>query len=548
MLATRADSLRERGDNTSARRLYEKMLRADPANLYAMLWLSVIHKEAGDYPRAREYCARGLAIDPDQIALLMQMGGVDIASNDPLAALDCYERVRKLDPEVPGLDALLADQHCILGRIDDGVAAFDRALAKEPDAPILQSNRLFVLNYGDLLTPEQLAEEHRQWARPHERMLAPQRAPHPARSTGHRLRIGYVSPDLREHAIAHFMEPLLAAHDRAAFDICCFNTLPANEDRVSERLRKFATEWRHVRQGGDATLAQALREAGIDIAVDLAGHTSKNRILAFARKPAPIQVSWLGYLATTGLASMDYRITDSYLDPEGMTEALHSEMLWRLPNQACFGPDPDAPEPGPLPALASGRVTFGSINQWSKVTPAMKALWARLLAEVPRSRLLVIARGVSNSRMPELIRGEFAGLGVDMRRVDISPMLPHRGFLALFGEIDLVLDTFPYGGGTTTMHALWMGVPVVTLAGRTPMSRNAIGPLTEVGLARLVAGTRDEYVAIAAALARDLPALAAIRTTLRAKMAASPLVDAKRFARQMEDAYRSMWRNYAAQH
>ena len=283
-LAAEADLLRERGEHDAARLLYERMLIADSKNLYAMLWLSVVHKALGDLTRARDYCERGLAIDPAQIGLLMQLGAVGLALADPLLALECYERVYALDPDVPDLDALLADQYCKLGRIAEGVAAFDRSLKRNPGFATLESSRLFVLNYAEVMAPEHLSEEHVRWGRRHEAALAHVRYPRQARARGDRLRIAYVSPDLRDHAVAFFVSPLLREHDRARFDICCFHTVTQSEDPVSARMRQHATEWVHLPGATDIDVAQAIYAAKIDIAVDMAGHTSSSRLLAFARQ------------------------------------------------------------------------------------------------------------------------------------------------------------------------------------------------------------------------------------------------------------------------
>ena len=543
-LLRQADQLREQGDPRSAKALYQRALEIDAQNLYAMFWLSTMHFEAGELREAIGYCDRGLALDPDQIGLLLLRATMAIAIDDSLQALACYERVAKLDPDVPDLDALLADRYCKLGRIAEGVAAFDRAIARNPRSEQLPRSRLFVLNYGDILAPEALADEHRRWGRPREDALRAERRPFSAPRSDRPLRIGYVSPDLREHAVARFMEPLLRAHDRSQFEICCFHTSRNGEDAVSQRLRGFATEWRYLPDADDAGLADAIRGASIDIAIDLAGHTSMNRLLAFARKPAPVQASWLGYLQTTGLTAIDYRITDAYLDPPGMTEHLHTETLLRLPHHGCFDPGPNTPAPVADKAEHGRPFTFGSFNQWSKVTPTAKQLWGSILRRAPAARLLVVAAGAANPRFVEWVVSELTRLGAARAQVTVVPPLPGKAFLELLRGIDAALDTFPYGGGTTTLHALWMGVPVVTLAGRTPMSRNAVGPLTAVGLSDLVATTGEQYVEIALTLARAGVPAPARRGALRERLQASPLMDAHSFARNMENAYQTMWRAY----
>ncbi len=289
-----------------------------------------------------------------------------------------------------------------------------------------------------------------------------------------------------------------------------------------------------------------IRSSAIDVLIDLSGHTMLHRLLTFARKPAPVQATWLGYLNTTGLASMDYRITDDHLDPEGTTERFHTEKLFRIPNASCFQPEAESPSIGPLPAAKLGAFTFGSVNHWAKVTEEVKDAWARILENAQSARLVVVARGGQNTAFQNQIVADFVARGVRADQVTVHRTLPLRSFLELFHSLDATLDPFPYGGGTTTMQSLWMGVPVVTLAGATAFSRNSIGPLTEVGLGNLVAATPARYVEIATSLTENLPWLAATRSALRSRMQASPLRDEKAFVSHMERAYRAMWRNYCS--
>lgn len=540
-----ADRAREAGDATAAGANYLAALERDPASVYARYWLATLAQEAGDVAAAREHAERGLALDPDQIGMLLRLGSIAMQASDPMRSLACYERVFALDASAPGIDLLLANQYTFLGRIDNALAALDRALDREPDSLLLQSYRLFVLNYAEGMSAEQLAEEHRNWGRRQEARFAGERRPHPpGRDPERKLRIGYVSPDLREHAVAFFVEPLLANHDRRLFEVTCFDVSPLPEDTYTARLRKHAHEWRRVGKVEDGPLAEMVRAQAIDILIDLTGHLQYHRLLLFARRAAPVQATWLGYLNTTGLPTMDYRITDAYLDPPGWTERLHTEQLVRLPNHACFAPPAGSPDVGPLPVERTGRLTFASANQWSKVTPVVRDAWARILAALPDARLLVVARGGQNAAFRDWIVGEFASRGAHPSQIVVEPTRPLRAFQELLGSVDITLDPFPYGGGTTTLHSLWMGAPVVTLAGRTAFSRNSIGPLTEAGLPELVTATSDAYVETAVLLARDQARLAGIRAGLRGRLRSSALLDAPQFAANMEAAYRAMWRSY----
>lgn len=533
-----ADAARERGDTAQALAGYEAAHQAARDRVYPLFWLATICAEQKDYLRAERFARAGLALDPDQVGLLLQLGGVAHALRDPVTALECYERVRALDPNVPQIDALLADQLCYVGRIDDGIAAFERAQARDPASRALAHNRLFCLNYSARLAPAELADRHRAWGR-HVEAEIPAMPPVARRIDGP-LRVGYVSGDLRDHAVATFLAPLLAHHDRDRFRVTCFDTSEIAEDAVTAELRSYVSEWVKTGSMSDDALAEAIRDAGIDVLIDLSGHTRGNRLEVFARRPAPAQATWLGYLSTTGLSSMDFRITDAYMDPVDMTEALYTERLVRLPVQACFRPSAGTPEIGPSPAGQGSPLTFGSVNQWPKVSDATKTLWGELLAGNPGARLVVVARGGQNASMRELIAADFARHGARAGQIEVLPFMTTAEFLALLGRIDVALDPFPYGGGTTTFQCLWMGVPVVTLAGATAMSRNAVGPLSHVGLADLVAGSREDYLRIATAIGRDTARLKYLRRGLRERMRQSPLMDGPAFARAMERALLAM--------
>ncbi len=303
-------------------------------------------------------------------------------------------------------------------------------------------------------------------------------------------------------------------------------------------------EWHRVGHLDDDALSADIRQKGIDILIDLAGHTSGNRLLTFARRPAPVQATWLGYLNTTGLTAVDYRISDSHLDPPGLTEELHTERLMRLATHACFAPWPDSPAISPSPVNGRERLTYGSVNQWPKVADPVKDVWAQILLQAPEARLLIVARGTQHNTVRARVIDDFARRGVRPEQVTVHAFLPSREFLQLLGQVDVALDPFPYGGGTTTMHCLWMGVPVVTLRGRTAMARNSVGILDAVGLADLGAATMEEYRDTALALGRDHARLAMLRSVLRIRMTASRLMDADAFARDFERALVAMWEGY----
>lgn len=537
-LVAQADAARECGERSAALRLYADAHAAAPDRVYPVYWLATLLQEDRNLDEAWKLAERGLALEPAQVGLLARMASIASDRLDPQAALDLYRRVATIAPDFPDIDALLADQYCHLGQIDYGIAAFDRAIAQAPDSCTLEQSRLFCLNYSDRRSPQALADEHRAWGR---KYGLPDARPSAARPpSDDRLHVGYVSPDLRNHAVAYFVAPLLAHHDRARVTVSVFDTSTQAEDAMTASMRPHVDHWHRVAELPDTELAELIRAQRVDVLFDLSGHTRGNRLRVFAHRPAPVQVSWLGYLATTGLPAIDFRLTDAVMDPPGMTEALHTEELVRIPVQACFSPLTESPDVGPPPSQSGEPLTFGSVNQWAKVSEATKGLWAGILADRPAARLFVVARGGQNPEVKERISREFAQRGARDGQVSVFPFGATTDFLRFLNRIDVALDPFPYGGGTTTMQCLWMGVPVVTLAGTTSMSRNSIGPLSRVGLADLVADSPASYRDIALRLGADAPRLASLRRDLRSAMAASPSMDADAFARSVEDACRSM--------
>jgi predicted O-linked N-acetylglucosamine transferase (SPINDLY family) len=348
---------------------------------------------------------------------------------------------------------------------------------------------------------------------------------------------------LRLHSVGRFLLPLLVHHDRQAFEIAAYSSSP-REDAMTKRLRACVDVWRNITNCDDAQAAEQIRADGIDVLIDLSAHTGQNRLLVFCRKPAPVQVTWLGYPGTTGLSAMDYRLSDPYLDPPGQGDEFYAEKTLRLPHSFWCYPAPDeSPEVNELPAAITRRITFGCFNNFCKVTAPTVDLWAALLRQVNGSQLVIHANAGS---CQETVRQRFVSAGVEGSRIRFVGKRPMPGYFARYGQIDVALDPLPFGGGTTTCDALWMGVPVVTLCGRTAVGRAGVSLLSNVGLPELIAQTPEQYVAIARDLAADLPRLAQLRRQLRPMMRASILMDAPRFAADMEAAYRQMWGQWCA--
>ena len=344
--------------------------------------------------------------------------------------------------------------------------------------------------------------------------------------------------------MGRFLLPLLETHDREHFEIYCYSSV-RNPDEITGRCRANADVWRDIRGLSDDAAARLIRDDQIDILVDLTMHMADNRLLVFARRPAPVQVTYLAYCGSTGLSAIDYRLTDPFLDPRHQNEAdgkIYSEESICLPETYwCYRPPAEIGLCSTPPAVHTSRVTFGCLNNFCKVTgPALDA-WAQLLGKVPASRLVIHARPGSHR---DRVREFFARQGIAADRLTFADKLPVTKYLHLYDQIDIALDPFPYGGGTTTCDALWMGVPVVSLVGRTAVGRGGLSILSNLELTELVAWSVGEYAGIAAGLAGDLPRLAGLRSTLRERMRGSPLMDAPRFARNVEAAYRQMWRRW----
>ena len=525
---------------------FDEALALDPANLVALYQRANAQLAAVDLDAARRSCDAALERHREQPDLLMLAGAIAAAAHDPHAALAAFERARAARPDLPGVDERIGEQLAFLGRGREAIAAYEREIARQPDNVPLASNRLFLLNHFGLFDRERTFDEHRRFGERLERMVAPRRRAHRNdRSPERRLRVGYVSPDLRHHAIAYWLEGYVSAHDGARYEAHAFDVSPYLEDAVSKRLRGRFEHWYRCGAMNDDELADLVRGQRIDVLVDLAGHTGHNRLGTFARKPAPVQVSWFGYMNTTGLTTIDWRFTDAGHDPPG-SEAYYTEKLWRLPNVACFTPDPASPEPGPPPYERNGHLTFASANNWAKATEAAKDAWAAILRAAPSARLEVIARGGEEPETRAAVRAEFVRRGVDGDRVGVSPFMPLAGFLAFFRGVDVALDPFPYGGGTTTLHTLWMGVPIVALEGESELARATPTTLRGVGLGGFVAQSTDDYVAIAAGLARDPAPVAAARAGLRATVRSSVAMDYAGLARNVEAGYRGMWRAWCA--
>jgi len=456
-------------------------------------------------------------------------------------AIASYRRAIALKPNYADAYNNLGNALKETARMDEAVAAFREAVALDPQSAAHHSNLVYTLYFHRDYDLRMIAEELRRWNKQHAEPLGKfVRAHHNDRNADRRLRVGYVSPDMRNHCQAFFMLPLLEHHDREQVTVYCYST-GLVVDQLAARHQKLADVWRDCRGIADQNLAELIRADQIDVLVDLTLHMANHRLLVFARKPAPVQVTWLGYPGSTGLSAIDYRLSDPHIDPVDRDESIYSEKTVRLPDTFwCFDPL-DGREIGvnALPAKQAGFVTFGCLNNFCKINDTLLWLWAQVLKRVENSRLLLLApEGKARERILEKLQRE----GIDSTRVDFSRSLPLLKYLENYHRIDIGLDSYPYNGHTTSLDSFWMGVPVVTLVGNSAVSRAGWCQLSNLGLSELAGQTPEQFVEIAVALAKDLPRLSELRRTLRARMEKSPLMDARKFAQNIEAAYRQMWR------
>jgi predicted O-linked N-acetylglucosamine transferase (SPINDLY family) len=535
-------ALKDQGRLEQALAAQERAIALEPGNARAHCNRGVALAEQGRFHEAIASYRRALAERPSMVEAHTNLGNALRETGEFDLALAAQQQALALRPgdaeAANNLGSLLRDA----GRIDDALTAFGRALDARPDFAQAASNRLLTLYSHPGYDAQAILAEHRAWARRHADPVAGEIRPHPNdRSLGRLLRIGYVSPDFRDHPVGRMLLALLANHDRRHFEVNAYSDVRA-ADSVTAQLRALTNTWRDTAGLSDTMLAAAIRADRIDILVDLALHTAGNRMLVFARKPAPVQATMLGLPATTGLATIDYRLTDPYVDPPGAGDQDYSEQSIRLPHCYWIFPIPEeAPPVAPLPALGNGFVTFGCLNQFAKVTIPVLELWVRILQALPAAHLLIQAHPGQHLHAARTL---FEQGGIASERVRFVPGVPRPQYFERFGTIDVGLDPFPYNGHTSTLDALWMGVPVVTLAGRTAVGRGGVSILSKIGLSELIARTSDEYVAITLGLARDRARLADLRAGLRQMMKASPLVDAKQYAADVETALRVMWRTW----
>ena len=548
-------TLFEMGRAAESVEAYREALRLQPEHQGASLNLGISLSSAGRLDEAIAHYHEVLKKEPGNVLITVNLGNAykDLARLDE--AIDLYQSALRYAPDdanaINNLGLALSES----GKTDDALDCFRRSLVFNPDNATIRSNLIFTSFFHPSISQTEIATEMQRWSTAHEAPLRQHRKPHPNDpSPTRRLRIGYVSPDFRDHVVGRTMLPCFEAHDRERFDIFCYSGY-SGSDAITARYRALASGWCETPTLSDAQLVEQIRRDRIDILVDLALHTAFNRLPVFALGPAPVQIAWLGYPGATGLEAMNYRVTDRFLDPPEQNPAASFEEPLRMPDAwCCYHPPENSPAVSPLPASTQGFITFGSFNNFAKINASVLEVWVRILKSVKDSRLLLIVRG-SNQ---DWTKRFFQERGIDPGRVEFSAYYPKPtatdskpqppAYMLRYHRTDIALDPFPYNGMTTTCDALWMGVPVIALNGTMTLGRASYSLLSNIGLPELAADSEDDYVRLAIALAHDVPRLDSLRATLRDRMKKSPLLDAPRFARNLEAAYVKVWTQWCAAH
>jgi len=532
-------ALSRAGDGDGAIQAFRRAAVLDAADPTPLVNLGDAYLGAGDAQRAEHALRAALALDAALPAAHLNLGNVQRRSNRLSDAAQSYRRATELAPGNPRTHGNLGLALVEAGQADAGIAALRRAVALAPDDPVTASNLCYALCYDASVPAPAVLDEHLIWDARFGRRGQPS-VQSGDRDPDRRLRIGYVSPDFRAHPVGAFVAGPIACHDRAKVEVTCYSET-RRPDAVTARLRAAADRWRDIVPLDDEALAAQVRDDGIDILVDLSGHMAGNRLPAFALRPAPVQVSWAGYPFSTGSGAIDWAFVDAAIAPPG-AEALFAERLLRLPRVwTCYAPPDALPD---IPARApDGVVRFGSFNNPQKIDAATIALWARLVAAVPGARLTLKAPAFEDAAIRADFARRFAAGGLPEDRIDFAGASSWQDQLLAIAGVDIALDPLPYTGATTTIETLLMSVPMVTLAGDAYFRRHAVGMLGDVGLGDLVAGNAEEYGTAALALAGDPARRARLRRDLRPAMLAAPVCDTAGFTRDLEQAYRTIWRD-----
>lgn len=534
--------------NDDAQRCLERCIELEPSHSQALAHLAGQYKESGKIAEAKKLLRQAIEHDPSWLQPYLNLYGFLKDEGDFEESEIVLAKAEALGESAESLKHARADLRLKRGDIAGANAMFRDILENQPQNPDAMSGLLFCSNYDPELGPEKIAEAYKSW----DERFVRWRAPPPGfkyankPTSRRRIKLGYVSGDFRGHSVAFFSEPLLSHHDHTRFEVYCYANQKGG-DATTGRLMKFADHWRWTHDLSDDALVEMIRLDGIDILIDLSNHTAFHRLYMFGRRPAPVQMTTIGMPTTTGLSAIDYRITDEWMDPPGLTEKLHAEKLLRIVSGWCYRPSDEAVELPvmPAPALKNGYLSFASFNAFGKINRQVWTLWGRLLQSIPTAQLYVATGGKDDDeKLNEKVRSTCADCGVPLGQLKLVGRKPLKAYFEFHQDIDIVLDSFPYTGATVTAHALWMGVPVITLSGPSPIHRSATSMLTSVGLSDFAAKTQDEYIGIARKWAADIQGLAAVRQQLRANMQASALMDGARVTLDLENKLRAVWTDW----
>jgi protein O-GlcNAc transferase len=534
------NALHALGRSTQAVERYRQALALRPNYVDAQINLGNVYTEIGEFSSGLAAYEAAMIARPDSVAAMNNAGCLLRTLGRTDEAEDMLLRALHIEAGRAALHDNLGNVYKDAGALDDAIDHYRRALELDPSGAATHSNLAYALSFQSA-QPGPILEECLRW---NERFAAGLHGAARSRENDadphRRLKVGYVSPDFRDHCQSLFTIPLLSRHDHEGFEIHCYSSVK-RPDALTSRIAGYADLWREVRSLDDEALCRLIREDRIDILVDLTMHMAGGRPSVFARKPAPIQIAWLAYPGTTGIGAMDYRLSDPRLDPEDF-DSHYSERTLRLADSFwCYDPLTDEPKINALPAIARGYLTLGCLNNPCKLTDHTLLLWGDVMRALPTARLALMAPpGCHRRRLLQRLETQ----GVASERVDFHPFRPRTDYLRTYHDIDLGLDTFPYNGHTTSLDSFWMGVPVVTRIGQTSVGRGGLSQLFQLDLPELAAESDDAFVRIAVALGSDPERLARLRRELRPRLERSALMDASRFARQIEDAYRSVWKAY----
>ncbi len=538
---------RQRNDREQAERCYRAAFDLNPGYAEPLSNLGVLLRGQGRQQEAEQYCRRAVELSPHNPELWTHLGTTLVKGWQLREGSECYRRALELDPQNTTALSAMGNALRESGDVERSLELLRSSVNTTAFDGKIWDCLLFTLNYNLSISRQQGLDLSRQFGAALQAELAKhgvQPRQHPQHEPEKpRLRIGFVSADFRTHSCAYFLLPLFEHINRDRFELFCYSETE-HPDGITARFQQLTDHWRDTLGRTDRVVADTIGADHIDILVDLSGHTNGNRLTMMGLKPAPVMATWLGYPNTSGLLNMDYRITDAVADPDG-SEAFHTEKLQRLDNGfLCFQPLTPMPEVAPLPAPQAGHITFGCMNNFSKVSLQVLNLWAKLLHEQPGSRLLLKAKQLADTDVHAGVLHHFQSLGIEEQRLTLLAQLPSRDdHFAQYHHMDIALDPFPYNGTTTTCEALWMGVPVVSLCGDRHAGRVGASLLSHAGLDQLIARDEADYLRIALELASDLPALSALRGKLRGQLQGSTLCDAAGFARAMGEAFDTMWRS-----